>query len=300
MKKFLIFFIIYFCTSFCYASNISEKNNLNIIINSEKINFSSPPIIYNNYTLVPLRNMLNYFEYINNINYYNKTISFSRSNSNLILNINSTTGYIDNQKIELDAPPILYKNLTYVPLKTISQFLDCYIYYDDFSKTIFIKDLNEYQQIESFFEKLNKNLSSTNSLKIDIINEFFNKTSSFSYGNSIYIDNLSKKILTKNILDENWKESNTKISFKNNIFFNSNFFVGITFDRINSDKNKMIFYGYYPSNNGVLCKTKLYVDPTYLIITKQEVEFLYENLLTKQTIFYEYNKKKEATLEVTS
>ena len=287
MKKIFLFFILYFCTSFSYAT-IYERHDLNVIINSHKVNFSSTPITYNDFTLVPIKSILSYFDFPNSIDYHNKALSVRYYDSILSLNINSKTAYIDSIPISLDIAPIIYKNFTYVPLKIISSFFDCYIYYDNQSKSIFIKDLNEYQQIESFFDKLNKNLNTVNSLKIDVINELSNKNSSFSFGNCLFLNKTTNTLLMKSVLEDTWKESNIKIDFTNNAPFNPEFFAGISFDRLNSNENQMIFEGFYPAN-GILCKAKIYVDPESFYITKQENKFSFYNINIKQTVFYNYN-----------
>jgi len=291
MKKFIFIFII-ICTSFSYAENISERNDVNIIINSKKIFLSLPPISYNNYTLVPLKDILPSFNIPKeNISYSDKNISLKRYNSILTLYINNTLAYIDNTQIQLYVPPILYQGTIYIPLRVISDFYDCYIYYDNNSKTIFIKDLNEYEQVINFFKKVQNTLNSVNSLQIDIISELKNEISSYSFGNSFYISKTADKILKKDMLESNWEESNQKIKYTQNNFsseYNNNFFTGLSFDRKKSSQTQMVFYGFYPYFSN-LCETTFYINPDTLYITKQENNYKTDNLSIKQTTLYTYN-----------
>jgi len=291
MKKFFVIFII-ICTSFSYASNISERNNLNIVINSEKVYFNRPILSYSDYTLVPLQSIVPFFNtQKSSITYSNNTILLKRYNSILKLFINNTNGNIDGKNIILPIAPIIYKNTIYIPIRVVSDFFDCYIHYDSLSKTIFIKDLNEFQQVESFFQKVQNKLNFVSTLQLDIINELKNDTSSYSFGNSIYIDKKNNSIFEKNILETNWKKATSKINYNSNnlsSILNANFFVGLSFDRKKSSETQMIFYGFYPTSNGRLCKTTFYIDTNSLHIMKQIAEYFIDDLQIKQSTIYSY------------
>jgi len=292
MKKIFLIIKIFFiiiCTSLSYATNISQRNDLNIIINSKKISLNLPIISYNDYTLIPAQNILPFFN-VEKTNFYysNKTIILKRYSSILTLYINDINGYIDGNKIQLPVSPLIYKDNIYIPLRVISDFYDCYIHYDNNSKTIFIKDLNEYQQIESFFKKVERKLTSVNSIQIDIINELKNQTSSYAFGNSFCINKASNTIFEKNVLEANWRESNKKINYNSNNFFNNNFFIGLSFDRTKSSESQMVFYGFYPTKSNILCESTFYIDTNTLYITKQISEFTLDNLQVKQSTLYTY------------
>ena len=132
---------------------------------------------------------------------------------------------------------------------------------------------------------LNEKLNTVNSLEINIINELYSGNSRFSFGNCLYMNRDTNTLLMKNVLEDTWKESEIKIDFTNNTFYNPEFLVGFSFDRTNSDQNKMIFNGYYPVNR-TLCKAKIYVDPKSYYIIKQENEFDFFNTVVRQTVFY--------------
>ena len=290
-ERIIILFLI-ICTSFSYASNVSERKNLNIVINSEKIYFNLPILSYNDYTLVPLKSISPYFNIEkNSITYSNKTIILKRYNSTLKLFINNINGNINGNNIKLPIAPIIYKNNVYVPIRVISDFYDCYTHYDSLSKTIFIKDLNEFQQVESFFNTIQDKLKFVNTLQIDIINELKNDTSTYSFGNSIYIDKNNNSVFQKNMLESNWKEIKSKLNYTTNNFssvFNTNFFVGLSFDRKKSSETQMIFYGFYPTSEGRLCKTTFCVDTYSLHITEQIAEYFIDDLQITQCTLYSY------------
>ena len=285
MKKIIFIFLI-ICTSFSYAENINEKNT-NIIIDSKKVELKLPIISYNDYTLVPIKNIMPYFNIgKESLSSSKNSISLKKYSSTLDLYVNSTNGYINGNKITLPVAPVIYKNNLYAPIRVISDFYDCYIYYDNLSNTIFIRNINEFQQIENFFKKVQDKLKNINSLQIDIINELSNGTSSYAFGNSIYINKKSNTIFEKNVLDSNWKESKQKIN-SINYDFNSNFFAGLSFDRTKSSETQLVFTGFYPSNN-ILCETLFYVDTTSILINKQVCKFVADDVVVKQTSLYTY------------
>jgi len=290
MKKFIfVFFII--CTSFSYGITMTERDDLNIIINSEKISLDKPLISYNNYTLASIEDILPYFNVSkDNLSYSTNTIFLKNDNSILTLYIGNINGYIDGNIIHLPCPPIVYKNNFYIPLRVISDFYNCYTYYDTTSKTIFIKNIDDFIQIVNFFNKIEKKLNNITSLQIDTITELQSNGSSYALGNSLYINKDSNIIYEKSMLNTEWKEYKTKINYINyTSTFNSNFFIGLSFDKKKSSETQMIFYGYYLNNFGELRKSTFYIDTNTFYIIKHISEIENNNVLMKQTSLYTYN-----------
>lgn len=202
---------------------------------------------------------------------------------------NSHKAYINNQQVSLVVPTILQENITYISLNLISNLSNFYINYDNLSNSIFVTTESDFKKIKFFFSKVEDILKTFNSINIDIINEIIaSDGSSYSVGNSIYIDKTLNKIFQKNILDNNWKESDIKLSATTTADFNEHFFAGISVDRINSNNDYIIFSGYYPLDNKKICNSTLYINPHNLEIEKQINQFEYENSTIKQTVFYSY------------
>jgi hypothetical protein len=294
MLKKIYFFIHLFLlwTNISFAYNIIEDKNINIVINSVKSEFESPVLISNNYTLVPFREICNFFNIPDsNIIFDNKnnTVCVTNGIKKLSPSINNNIAYIDSIPFSLPVNPIIYDKTTYVPLRVIGEFLDCIIIWDSSSRSVFIKDTSEYSRVESFFNKVENNLKKIKTLKIDVINEFKDTVNSYSFGNSIYIDTVAKKVFHKNILDKNWKyetlESNISKDTPASIF-NNILFAGISFNRQLSDENFMVFNGYYSTNQGVFCKTYIYINTTTLYIEKQITEFKLGDTAIRQQILY--------------
>ena len=185
----------------------------------------------------------------------------------------------------------MYNNEIYISTNLLNSLLDFNFYYDNLSTTLFIKDLSEFKQIEFFFYKIEQNLKHLNNIHMDIISEIIaDDNSSYSIGVNIYIDRTLNKIFQKNMLEEEWKESTTILTPIANNNFNNSFFSGISLDRINSNQNQLIFYGYYPLDKNKICDSKIFINPKTLVIEKQINEFNFENNKIKQTIFYTTKK----------
>lgn len=288
MKKLLPIILTFaLCTSLSFAN---DTGTLNLIFNSELIESTFPVINYENYILVPIDKFLDAISIPYNI----KKLEENKIQIEFLENIlelypNSHKAYINNQQVSLVVPTILQENITYISLNLISNLSNFYINYDNLSNSIFVTTESDFKKIKFFFSKVEDILKTFNSINIDIINEIIaSDGSSYSVGNSIYIDKTLNKIFQKNILDNNWKESDIKLSATTTADFNEHFFAGISVDRINSNNDYIIFSGYYPLDNKKICNSTLYINPHNLEIEKQINQFEYENSTIKQTVFYSY------------
>lgn len=289
MKKLSLILCIWaMCTSYSAATEI---NSLNLIVNSELIENNFSCIKHEKFILVPLTNFLDKIKLNYNISTYTEEkMCIEFSNNKIELYPNSYTAYINDQKVDLVTPTVTQNNQIYVSTNLIKDLSDLYIYYDSYSNSIFVTPKSDFKKIDFFFNKIEKILKTFNSINIDVINEIISPNgSSYSIGNSIYIDKTLNKIFQKNILDNSWKESNIKISSATSNNFNETFFTGISVDKINSNNDYIIFKGYYPLDNNRICKSILYINPYTLEIEKQINEFDFESNFVKQTIFYSYN-----------
>jgi len=107
----------------------------------------------------------------------------------------------------LSSEPTLYKNQTFIPLRVVSEFLDCRIAWDNPSKSVFIKSSNDFYEAENLFHQSANALKKCSSVKMDIISEITYPEGNFSFGHSVYVDKNANTIYTKNMLDSDWKLS---------------------------------------------------------------------------------------------
>lgn len=295
MKKILLLFTLiipFFCTSSANKLNVTEAVNINLIINSEKIVLSSPILISNSHILFPLRELCNKLSVPSeNITWEKGTQSITvfHNNKNLKMKLGSNIAKINEIEIILPCIPILYKDQTYIPLRMLSEFLDCFIIWDDTAKTAFIKNFDDYFETKNFLTDVNNNISKIYDVQIDIINEVANT----SFGNSIYINSQKNIVLEKNILSGNWKETDIKLTNSlslEEINYISTLACGMKLDEKLSSENFYVYTGYFPALSGRLTKAKLYIDTNTLYLSKLVSETPTEIGLLKQNVLFNVGK----------
>lgn len=295
MRKFILLLFILFpilCTSLANNLQITESNNINLVINSEKIYFNSPILLSNSHILFPLRELCDKLKVPDlSISWNNKeqSITMKYKGKNLILKINSNIAKINEIETLLPCGPTLYKNKTYIPIRMISEFLDYFVIWNENSKTAFIKSSQNYFETKTFLNNLNNILSNIYDVKIDVINEI----NDMSFGNSIYIDTKKNVILEKNILNDAWHNSQIKLATKTTIEevnYISTLACGISIDNSLSNENYYVYAGFFPSASGNLSKGKLYIDTNNLYITKLITETETDLGILKQHVLFSYGE----------
>lgn len=290
MKKFLIFFFLFlliFCKSSANNQDIIETDSVQIIVNGKKIEFDSPVLISNDTLLFPLRSLFDELSAnSSNISWDAKSQAVTLMSDNSILKffIGSDTAILNGTSFSILASPILYKNQTFIPLRLVTEFLDCKIAWDNLSKTVFIKTISDFNETEEILKKCNYAIKSASSVKMDIISEINYSKGFFSFGHSIYVDTAENTIYTKNMLDSNWK-----ISAQNYISSNSNYHEELlpfcfSLDKIKSNENTYILAGFYPSKKGILNESSLFIDTLSLQLVKLTSKSDYQT----QNVLYQY------------
>jgi hypothetical protein len=92
-----------------------------LVLNGTKLSVNPPPVFYKYHLLVPVRRILSALG-----------LSFEKEGRNvrtyagaktITLVIGSTQAYVDNQPVDLDAPPVEIKNTLYAPLRFFTEAL---------------------------------------------------------------------------------------------------------------------------------------------------------------------------------
>lgn len=293
MKKLIILFITiipFLCTSSANNLDYIENNNINLVINAEKVLLSSPIIISNSNILFPLREICEKLSLpLDNLT-WDKTrqaVKIIYNDKELIFKINSNVAKINNLEVLIPCAPVLYKNQTYIPLRTLTEFLDYFTIWDENSKTIFIKNAQDYFETNTFFKGLNDVISNVYDVKIDIINEI----NDISFGNSIYIDTRKNQVMEKNILNDVWHNSSiklTKNSTLDEINYLSTLSCGTKLNSKLSSENYYVYEGYFPSKSGKLTYGKLYINTINLYIEKMITETQTNLGKLKQSVIFRY------------
>lgn len=293
MKKLLILlflFLLIFCRSSANNPEFIETDSVQVIINGKKANLSSPVLIANESLLFPLRNLIDFFPYSGIEIFWDakeKQTILLAENSQLTFKIDSEKALLNNNDFLLPTTPVLYKNQTFVPLRIVSEFLDCRIAWDNPSKSVFIKSFSDFYEAESIFQQSNSSLKKINSVKMDIINEFTYPEGDFSFGHSVYVDKNTNAIYTKNMLDFEWKLSAENYLSDISDYQEQLLPFCFSIDKMKSNENTYVLTGFYPSKKGTLIESSLFIDTLTFQLSKMTSKTVQQT----QNVLYQYEVK---------
>lgn len=155
----IILLFLLMCGSSSFAENkIISSPNTAIIIYAKQLQTNPPPIIVNGNTLLPLRQLvinLGVKDDPKNIkwNPLTKSIYIVKDNTSITLKVNSSTAYVNGKPVKLSAPPVIYKNSTYIPIRFISQTLNKKVVWHPSSNSVIITEYSTYNEVKKILDK---------------------------------------------------------------------------------------------------------------------------------------------------
>lgn len=121
------------------SSIYKEKSTgINVLVNSDLLEFDVDPIIKNSRTLVPLRGI---FEYLNvEVTWDGKTrtVTCTKDEKKVVVKIDNDEALVDGKSVKLDAQPIIKDGRTLVPLRFVSESLGAFVDWDNESRTVIV------------------------------------------------------------------------------------------------------------------------------------------------------------------
>lgn len=150
MKKIFILISLIFILSgiVVYADNITEKSDIKIVINGVLGNYTDVPIIKDNRTLLPFREVLKNLGVQDDDqhiiwNSTNKSITIIKDNVKIYLQINKNKAKLNDidKNIDLNdtsVVPIIYKNRTYIPARFIAESFNMNVNWNSETETVSI------------------------------------------------------------------------------------------------------------------------------------------------------------------
>ncbi|MEL7564863.1 MAG: copper amine oxidase N-terminal domain-containing protein [Dehalobacterium sp.] len=121
------------------SSGVKEIKDLTVTVGEQPVDFGDAfPVLINERTLVPLRAIFEAMGATVDWDSENRTIYASRKGRSIELFIDKSTALVDNQEILLEAPPIIFKERTLVPLRFIGEAFDGIVDWNSKTKTVAI------------------------------------------------------------------------------------------------------------------------------------------------------------------
>lgn len=123
-------------------SCLASPHKIQIRLNNQILNTPIAPVQESGTTLVPLRVISENLGANVNFNSKNKTITITKDDQKIVLTLGKTETLVNNVKQTLTKAPTTLQNTTMVPLRFISEQLNCAVDWDNNAKLISITSKN--------------------------------------------------------------------------------------------------------------------------------------------------------------
>lgn len=148
MTRYLKYFL---CTILCIlivTSLAFAEDDITIQFNGEKIETSTPPVIVDGRTLVPMRMIFNLFDFEVDWESDTKTAIGRKGTYEIRLPIGSKSVSVGGEEQTLDVPAQILANSTYIPLRFVSESIGAYVDWDGHHRTVSIASSYLDQELE--------------------------------------------------------------------------------------------------------------------------------------------------------
>ncbi|HHW49205.1 MAG TPA: copper amine oxidase N-terminal domain-containing protein [Clostridiaceae bacterium] len=173
----LCLLVMIIASSSVFASGeIMEAPYVDIIINGNIVSFDDVPVFLNNRVLLPLRALLRNLGVKDDDehiiwNGQEKSVTVYHDHLKIYLKIGDKTAYINNEKVQLDAEPVIYnKNQrTYIPVRFMSQAIGKKVAWDNLTKTVYVADESQYESVNEVLNRADAALDGIGKARIDTV-----------------------------------------------------------------------------------------------------------------------------------
>lgn len=143
----LIFLFLVFAIN-CYATDIT------IMIDDEVLVTDVSPIIVNDRVLLPARSI---FEYTGGEVFWDpdkREVYIVRDENSILLAIDETIAFVNEEKVTMDVPPQIYFDRTYLPVRFVAESLNMEVNWNDKTRTVIITSPIEKSEFKGTLDKV--------------------------------------------------------------------------------------------------------------------------------------------------
>lgn len=120
----------------CCSTPTNNNQEISVYIDGTKLNTDTSPFIENGRTLVPLRAIAEHIGLNVDWDVNSEKITLCSAETGVILYIGNTSAYKNGTQITLEAPPKLFAERTFVPLRFIGECFGFTVGWDEQTRTI--------------------------------------------------------------------------------------------------------------------------------------------------------------------
>jgi|LSQX01.2.fsa_nt_gb hypothetical protein len=160
-------------TAFAAETEINEVPDIKIIMGGSRTSYKNVTINIKGSNLLPLREMLVNLGVPNDDDHIiydgkEKSVTVIMGDTTLLLYIGKNEAYVDGKPIALNAPPVLYNNSTYIPLRFVAEALGKEVVWDGASRTVLISDKEQFAATKQLLEKNKEATAKFDKYKMDM------------------------------------------------------------------------------------------------------------------------------------
>ena len=138
MKRFILILLLFtMLFSVCTAANTEET--VTVKVNGNLIQSDVPPVLKDGRTFLPLRAILNAIGVENeNIIWWEmaEAVEIKHNNTHIFMVLNSREAIVNENTYHLDAPAFETRGRTLVPVRFLSENLNCRVVWDEKTFTV--------------------------------------------------------------------------------------------------------------------------------------------------------------------
>lgn len=117
----------------------ADKDLIKVSVDGDYLSFDQPPVLANERTLVPFRAIFEKLGASVDWNGETQTVTAVKGETEITLKIGESAIYVNGEKKQLDVASQIVNDRTLVPVRAISESLDCEVGWDGDTKTVIIK-----------------------------------------------------------------------------------------------------------------------------------------------------------------
>ena len=155
--------------------NIVETPDLKIVISGLESDYTDTPLIINDRTMLPLREVLTNLGVQNDEDHIiwneeTKSVTIVTDDKTVILQVGSHTAYINGEAMELDVAPVLYDQnwRTYIPARFVSEALDKKVAWDGINRAVIITSMESYNEVLEILTRCDEAMAKITKFKFDM------------------------------------------------------------------------------------------------------------------------------------
>ena len=155
------------------AGKIIESPDIKIAIDGKIGQYTDVSILQDGRTLLPLRAILENLGVQNDDEHIiwepkDRSITVYKDSKRIFLQVGNNEAEVDESNIQLDVPPIIYKNRTYIPARFVAESLGKKVVWDGKTKSVLIKDPASFDEVNKILTKSEEAMKNVKKAKMNM------------------------------------------------------------------------------------------------------------------------------------